>query len=184
SHGAWLVIIAVPAFVALMVAIHRHYERTDQRQAAPPGGVTLPARVHAVVLVSRLNAAAMQALAFARAARPSTLVGLHVQTDRSNPGDLAAEWERRAIPVPLVLVDSPFRDVTGPALEYIQRMHTEHPGDLVAVYLPEYVVTHWWEALLHNQSAITSASAGTSAWVRGTARRAWPWRPRASWSSG
>lgn len=154
SHGAWLVIIAVPAFVALMVAIHRHYERTDQRQAAPPGGVTLPARVHAVVLVSRLNAAAMQALAFARAARPSTLVGLHVQTDRSNPGDLAAEWERRAIPVPLVLVDSPFRDVTGPALEYIQRMHTEHPGDLVAVYLPEYVVTHWWEALLHNQSAM------------------------------
>jgi amino acid transporter len=154
SHGAWLVMIAVPFFVLVMLAIHRHYERTERRQAAPPGGVTLPSRVHAVVLVSRLNAPAMQALAFARAARPSTLVGLHVQTDRSDITGLEDEWERRDIPVPLVIVDSPFRDVTGPAVDYVRRLREAHPGDMVAVYIPEYVVTHWWETLLHNQSAI------------------------------
>jgi amino acid transporter len=154
SHGAWLVMIAIPLFVLLMVGIHRHYERTERRQAAPPGGVTLPARVHAVVLISRLNAPAMQALAFARAARPSTLVGLHVQTERSNIEALAADWDRRGIPVPLVLVESPFRDVTGPAVDYVKRLHAEHPGDMIAVYVPEYVVSRWWETLLHNQSAI------------------------------
>jgi amino acid transporter len=154
THGAWLVIVAIPLFVLLMSSIHRHYERTEDRQAAPPGGVVLPARVHAVVLVSRINAPAMQALAFARAARPSTLVGLHVQTDRSDVGTLSDEWTRRDIPVPLVVVDSPFRDVTGPAVEFVRRLHEEHPGDMIAVYIPEYVVSHWWETLLHNQSAI------------------------------
>ncbi len=154
SHGAWLIIIAVPAFVVVMLLIHRHYDRTDDRLAAPPGGLALPARVHSVVLVSRLNAPALQALAFARAARPSTLVGLHVQTDRSNVAALEHLWEQRDVPVPLVVVESPFRDVTGPAVDYVRRLKAEHPGDMVAVYIPEYVVRHWWEGLLHNQSAI------------------------------
>lgn len=154
THGAWLVVVAIPLIVMLMLAIHRHYQTTEERQAAPPGGVVLPARVHAVVLVSRVNAPAMRALAFARAARPSTLIGLHVQTDRSDIEQLSAEWDRRGIPVPLVVVDSPYRDVTGPAVDVIRRMHEEHPGDMIAVYIPEYVVRHWWETLLHNQSAI------------------------------
>jgi amino acid transporter len=154
SHGAWLVIIAIPLFFVLMLGIHRHYERADRRQTAPPGGVTLPSRVHAVVLISRLNAPAMKALAFARAARPHSLVALHVQTDRSDVDTLGQSWEQRDIPVPLVIVDSPYRDVTGPAVDYVRRLHAEHPGDMVAVYVPEYVVSHWWETLLHNQSAI------------------------------
>jgi amino acid transporter len=154
SHGAWLVIIAVPMFVVLMLAIHHHYQRAEARQVAPPGGVTLPSRVHSVVLVSRLNAPAMQALAFARAARPFSLVGLHVQTDRSDIDDLRDAWDQRAIPVPLVIVDSPYRDVTGPAVDFVKRLKAHHPGDMVAVYIPEYVVSHWWETLLHNQSAI------------------------------
>jgi amino acid transporter len=154
SHGAWLVIIAVPVFVVLMLAIHQHYVHTDERQVAPPGGVRLPSRVHSVVLISRLNAPAMQALAFARAARPSSLVALHIQTDRSDVGELAASWEQRGIPVPLVIVDSPFRDVTGPAVDYVKRLRGDNPGDMVAVYVPEYVVSHWWETFLHNQSAI------------------------------
>jgi hypothetical protein len=116
--------------------------------------VTLPSRVHSVVLISRLNAPAMQALAFARAARPFSLVGLHVQTDRSDVGELSDAWDQRGIPVPLVIVDSPFRDVTGPAVDYVKRLRGDHPGDMVAVYIPEYVVSHWWETFLHNQSAI------------------------------
>lgn len=154
SHGAWLIIVVIPLLVLLMYGIHRHYVRTDTLLAAPPGAITLPPRVHAIVLVSRINTPAMQALAYARAARPDTLIGLHVQTDRSNVVALEGAWEQRGIPVPLVVVDSPFRDVTGPIVEYVKRVKAEHPGDLVAVYIPEYVVRHWWESLLHNQSAI------------------------------
>ena len=154
GHGAWLVIIAVPVFVLLMLGINRHYQRTDRRLAAPGGGFTLPSRVHSVVLVSRLNAPALQALAFARAARPSSLVGLHVQTERSDVHALEEAWEQRDVPVPLVVVDSPYRDVTGPIVDFIRRLKADRPGDMVAVYIPEYVVRHWWEGLLHNQSAI------------------------------
>jgi amino acid transporter len=154
SHGAWLVIVAVPLFVWLMLAINRHYESADLRLAAPDGGVRLPSRVHAVVLVSRLSAPAMQALAYARATRPGSLVGLHVALDAAATGGLRADWLRRQIPVPLVVIDSPYRDVTGPVLEYVANLHRDSPRDIVTVFVPEYVVRHWWEHLLHNQSAL------------------------------
>lgn len=154
THGAWIVLIAVPLLVWLMAGIHRHYRRNDAALAAPAAGITLPSRVHAVVLISRINYPAMQALAYARAARPSTVIGLHVQTERSQVEQLITDWDRREIPVTLVVVDSPYRDVTTPVVEYVRNLKKSSPRDIVAVYLPEYVVGHWWEALLHNQSAV------------------------------
>ena len=120
SHGAWLVMVAIPVFVGLMLGIRRHYEAADLRLSPPEGGVRLPSRVHAVVLVSRLNAPALQALAYARATRPSTIVGLHVQLDAQSTSRLEAEWLNRQIPVPLTVVASPYRDVTGPVLDYVR----------------------------------------------------------------
>ena len=154
THGAWLVIVAVPMFVLLMVAIRRHYRKVDAQLAPSPHGVALPSRVHGVVLLSRVNAPALQALAYARATRPSSLVALHVQTDRSNVQQLMDVWETLQVPVPLTIVESPFRDVTGPVLDYVRNIRRESPRDIVAVFVPEYVVTAWWETLLHNQSAL------------------------------
>jgi hypothetical protein len=154
THGAWLVILAIPLFVGLMLGIKRHYERTDARLAPPDGGVKLPSRVHAVVLVSRLNAPAVQALAYARATRPSTLVALHVDLHPESTQALEQAWAKREIPVPLVNVVSPYRDVTGPVIEYVRGLHRDGPRDIVAIFVPEYVVRHWWEHVLHNQSAL------------------------------
>ena len=154
SHGAWLVMVAIPVFVALMLGIKRHYEMADLRLSPPEGGVRLPSRVHAVVLISRLNAPALQALAYARATRPSTIVGLHVELDPGFTSRLEAEWLNRQIPVPLTAVASPYRDVTGPVLDYVRNIRRESQRDIVAVFVPEYVVRHWWEHLLHNQSAL------------------------------
>ncbi len=154
SHGAWMVILAVPVFLVLMVAIKRHYRATDRRLAAAPGGVTLPSRVHGIVLVSRLHAPTIQALAYARATRPSTLVAVHVQTDGSDVESLEREWLDRAIPVPLIILDSPYRDITGVFIDYVHRISRDSPHDIVSVFIPEYVVRHPWETLLHNQSAL------------------------------
>ncbi len=152
-HGAWIVVLAIPLFLSLMLAIHTHYARSDRRLTAAPGGVRLPSRVHAVVLVSRINAQSMQALAYARGTRPSSLTGLHVVLDEAVTQELKAEWTEREIPVPLEIVDSPFRDLTGPVVDRIRRIHRASPRDLVAVFVPEQVVLHWWEGLLHNRSA-------------------------------
>jgi len=64
------------------------------------------------------------------------------------------EWGEREIPVPLTVLDSPYRDVTDPVLDYIRHIRRQSPRDVVSVFIPEYVVGHWWEHLLHNQSAL------------------------------
>jgi hypothetical protein len=154
THGAYIVVIAMPALFVLMRAIKRHYDRVAVELRPAPAGVTLPSRVHAVVLVSRLHAPTLQALAYARATRPSTLVALTAQTSPEETRALQREWADRDIPVELVVLDSPYRDVTGPILDYIGHIRRSSPRDVVAVFIPEYVVGHWWEHLLHNQSAL------------------------------
>ena len=67
---------------------------------------------------------------------------------------LQEEWERHGIPVPLKMLDSPYREITRPILDYVKTLRRESPRDVVTVFIPEYVVGHWWEHLLHNQSAL------------------------------
>ena len=70
THGAWIVVLAMPAVFWVMTAIRRHYDRVDAELRPGPAGVTLPSRIHAVVLVSKLHTPTLRALAFARATRP------------------------------------------------------------------------------------------------------------------
>jgi len=154
THGAWIVVVAMPVLYALMVGVKRHYEHVDTELAPPAGGVALPSRVHGIVLVSRLHTPTLRALAFARATRPSTLTALTVQADRAETEQLVTDWNARGIPVELTVLDSPYRDITRPALDYIASLRRESPRDIVVVFVPEYVVAHWWEHALHNQNAL------------------------------
>ncbi len=152
-HGAWIVCLAIPAFFALMRSIKRHYEHVDNALSRR-GRTTLPSNVHAVVLISRLHQPAMNAISFARATRPSSIVALTVQTDPKESRNLMDEWRALDIPLPLVVVDSPFREITRPIVEYVSNVQRHSPRDVVSVFVPEYVVTHWWEHILHNQTAL------------------------------
>jgi hypothetical protein len=154
THGAWLVVIAMPLIFGLMKAIERHYRKVAAELAPDPGGMVLPSRIHAVVLVSRLHKPTLRALAYARATRPDTLTALTVASSPQEVRALRADWAERGVPVPLAELDAPYRDITGPVLEYIADFRRRHPRDLIAVYIPEYVVGRWWEQLLHNQSAL------------------------------
>jgi amino acid transporter len=154
THGAYLVVIAMPAIFGLMKAIERHYRHVADELAPDPGGMVLPARIHAVVLVSKLHKPTLRALAYARATRPDTLTALTVASSPDDLTALQAEWADRGIPVPLTELDAPYRDITGPVLDYVAGLRKDRPRDLVVIYLPEYVVGHWWEQLLHNQSAL------------------------------
>jgi amino acid transporter len=154
THGAYIVVIAIPAMVALMLSVKNHYDGVARQQVPTVAGVPLPSRVHAFVLVSGLTVAALRAIAYARATRPSTLVALTVRTNPLETSQLMDEWNARGIPVPLTVLDSPYRDITRPALEHIARVRRESPRDVVAVFIPEYIVEHWWEQALHNQSAL------------------------------
>jgi hypothetical protein len=154
THGAWIVTIAMPLLFVTMRGIRRHYDRVTAEITPGPAGVNLPSRIHAIVPVSRLLLPTLQALAFARATHPSTLTAVTVQVDDSETHALAEEWQKRDIPVELEIIDSPYREVTSPLLEYIRNIQRESPRDAVCVFIPEYVVGHWWEHLLHNQIAL------------------------------
>lgn len=155
THGAYLVVIAMPLLYLLMSRIKGHYDRVA-RELVGSGDekVTLPSGVHAVVLVSRLHKPTMRALSYARATRPQKLEAITVSVDPGDSTELSAEWARRKIPVPLRVLDSPYREITRPVLMYVRGLRRASPRDLVTVYVPEYVVGHWWENLLHNQSAL------------------------------
>jgi amino acid transporter len=154
SHGAYLVVIAIPVLFVMMRAIRRHYDRVAVELAPEPGGMVLPSRVHAIVLVSRLHRPTLRALAYAWATRPDTLTALTVAVTPEEVAQLRKEWEERDIPVPLTVIDSPYRDITGPVLSYIAGLSRGRPRELIVIYIPEYVVGRWWEHLLHNQSAL------------------------------
>ena len=155
TKGAWIVVVAMPLIYLLMRAIRRHYDRVATELATTDEDkITLPTRVHALVLVSKIHKPTLRALAYARATRPSVLEAITVNVDDEAAADLAAEWERRAIPVTLKVLDSPYREITRPIIEYVKRLRSETPNDVVTVYVPEYVVGHWFEQLLHNQSAL------------------------------
>jgi amino acid transporter len=154
THGAWIVVIAMPLVFALMTSIRRHYDHVNVEVAPTPAGALLPSRIHVIVLVAKLHAPTLRALAFARATRPHSLTALTVRTSADETEQLMREWTQRDVPVPLTVLDSSYRDVTRPVLQHITNMRRESPRDIVSVFIPEYVVGHWWEQVLHNHSAL------------------------------
>ncbi len=157
THGAWVALLGMVIFYATMTAIRRHYDHVAAELAAPEGpadDLVRPSRVHSVVLVSKIHRPALRALAYAKLLRSDSLEALSVNVDPAETKALREEWERRGIDVPLKVLDSPYREITRPIIEYVKSLRKESPRDAVSVIIPEYVVGHWYEHLLHNQSAL------------------------------
>ncbi|MDN5747648.1 MAG: APC family permease [Pseudonocardia sp.] len=154
TRGAWIAIVAMGVFYLLMRAVQKHYDRVSAELVADEGDGVLPSRNHAIVLVSTLHKPTLRAVAYARATRPDVLEAVTVNVDDSDTRTLVRDWEKRRIPVPLKVVESPYREITKPVLDYVRRIRSTNPRDVVTVFIPEYVVGHWWEQILHNQSAL------------------------------
>jgi len=155
--GAWIAILAMSALFAMMKLIHRHYDRVSRELASLEDDdheIVLPSRNHAVVLVSKLHLPTLRALAYARATRPDTLEAITVSVDDAETRQLVHRWQESDISVPLKVIASPYREITRPVLDYVKRVGKESPRTVVTVFIPEYVVGHWWEQILHNQSAL------------------------------
>ncbi|MEG0213272.1 MULTISPECIES: APC family permease [unclassified Glutamicibacter] len=155
-HGAWLAVLGIAALMLIMDSLQRHYQKVDDELAVDEdvAATALPSRVHALVLVSTVRKPVLRALAFARASRPSKLEAIIVDVERSKTEKTLRDWERLQIPVPITALASPYRDIPGALIEHIRSIKRESPRELIVVYIPEYVVGHWWEQLVHNQTAL------------------------------
>ncbi len=156
SHGAWVSVVGMALFYGVMTAIRRHYDLISEELS--PGDIpeetVRPSRVHAIVLVSKIHKPTLRALAYARLLRSDSLEAVSISVDEAETRQLRVEWDERGLEVPLKILESPYREVTRPIIEYVKRLRAESPRDVVSVYIPEYVVGHWYEQLLHNQSAL------------------------------
>jgi amino acid transporter len=158
-HGAWVVILLIPAFVWMFHTIHRHYVSVAQQlslEGLKPDkwtGLASRKRMKVLVLISGVHRGTLAALRFARSlSKDVTAVIVDVEprvTDR-----VREKWPTWGQAVPLVVLDSPYRSTIGPLLDYLDEVDRKEPerGPAVVV-LPEFVPARWWHELLHNQTA-------------------------------
>ena len=158
AAGAWLSLGMIALMVGGMVVTRRHYDAVDAALDVPLNAesvadvAALPSRVHAIVYVERVRRPAVRALSYARAGRPSTIEALTVNNDRAALEIVKKRWYALGIPVPLSVIDSPYRDTVDAVVSYIRRRRKKSPRDILVVYLPEFVVKHWWQRLLHRRT--------------------------------
>jgi amino acid transporter len=152
--GAWIPAVLIPIIVYGFRRIKRHYDAVRSALRVEPTD-HVPRHSHTVViLVGSVNLGVLKAVAYARSMRPDRLVAISVVTSAEEETAVVDAWERFELPVELRTIFSPFRDLTGPVMALIDELDDERPDDVVTVVIPEFVVEHWWDQALHNQSAL------------------------------
>jgi amino acid transporter len=154
-YGAYWAVLAMAGVFVVMRGIKSHYQKVAKETAV--GSVDarlLPSRVRAVIMVQEVNKPTVRAVNFARATRPSSIEAVTVAVDEAETRAIVAHWDEQGLEIPLKVISSPYREVTGPFLNYVRSIRSDNPRDVVCVYIPEYIVGRWWEQILHNQTAL------------------------------
>jgi len=156
--GAYLVVILVPVLVAMMLFIRRQYTRSAEELAVRPNMIAQPPirEERVIVPIPGLNRAVIHAINVARSI-DDDVRAVYIADDPAEAARVRAAFERQVPGVPLVVVESPYRALSGPLLAYLDVLDKAWPPDrpepITFVVIPEYVARSWWERLLYNQSA-------------------------------
>lgn len=153
-YGAWIPVVVIPLIVLVFQRIHRHYLTTDRRLAAEPGEKVRRRTNTVVVLVGKVTKGSLTAIAYARSLNPDRLVAVTVVADAAEQERIDAQWQDHQISVELVTLYSPYRELTRPILRYLDDVDARHEDDFITVIVPEFALKHWWQQVLHNQSAL------------------------------
>jgi amino acid transporter len=154
TEGAFIPVIVIPLIVYGFHHIHRHYERFNSELAIDPTDPPPPVKNSVVILVGRMHRGVPAAVAYAEALHPHHLVAITVETDPEETPRIMADWTALGFDVPLVVVPSPYREITTPILEYLDELDSRWGDDIITVIIPEFIVHKWREQFLHNQSAL------------------------------
>ena len=163
-EGAWIVVILIPLLVMMFLATSRHYQRVERERVSDIPVRPQDIRHRVIVPIAGLDRAAIQSLAYARSITKH-VIAVHVAIDEADAIRVREAWERwqkhlaEEEETQLIIIESPYRSLSRPLLAYIDTVHELFPADTVTVILPEFVVAHWWEHLLHNQTALRLKTA-------------------------
>jgi len=159
--GAWLVVVAIPLLVTLFAVIHQHYQYVAQRlsiqELAPRSYISVPKPeiiTHpAVVVVGQLNRGTVEALDYARTIADE-IVAVHVDIGSTDRQKLQEKWQNLESDIPLQIIDSPYRSVIEPIVDFIGQFQESHPGVFTTIIIPVFVPRNWWDSILHNQTTL------------------------------
>lgn len=153
-RGAWIVAVLIPVLIAGFRAVNRHYARVSDELARPRNVRAHHDITHTIVVpIAAVNSVAEQTISYARSLS-TNVTAVHVANDEEDIPPMRDAWTTLANGVPLVIIESPYRALVGPLLSYLDAVEAQRPQDTVTVVLPEFVARHWWEHILHNQSAL------------------------------
>ncbi len=153
THGAYIVFVIGPILYVLMLGVNRYYRNVERDLTVDDTTVFGSSGDHAIVLVGRMQKPTLKALDYAIAARHESLEAVHCSIDDEQTAQLKKQWKKMNIQVPLKVIQSPYRDISFPLIKYIKRRRKSHGAEVVTVYMPQFIVGHWWENLLHNHKA-------------------------------
>lgn len=153
THGAWIVFVLMPILFLLMMGVNRYYRDVAKEVEVDATTMFGSQGDHAIVLVGKMQKPVLKALDYAIAARHESLEAVHVSIDDEETKQIKRDWTRMNIKVPLRIVSSPYRDLSYPLIAYIKGRRKEHGSEVTTIYMPQYIVGHWWEGLLHNHKA-------------------------------
>lgn len=153
-HGAWIVVVVIPLLVFMFRAIHKHYVGVAKQLSTEGLEELRPIKNAVIVPISGIHRGVVCALQYAKAIAPDHVQAVYVDFDEEATTKLREKWERWGAGVPLVVLPSPYRELTRPLLRYIARLERKNGDRLVTVLLPEFVPAKWWQHLLHNQSSL------------------------------
>ena len=151
THGAYLVFFAIPVLAFLMMGVKRYYRDVEHEIAIDDTTKFGATGDLAIVLVNRLQKPVIKAIDYAIAAKHGKTLAVHVAVASDDAAQLQKEWADHLVPIPLVIVESPFRSFAQPVTQFITQYREKHGSSVVTVYLPQYIVGHWWETFLHNR---------------------------------
>ena len=154
SQGAWIVVLLIPALVTAFVAVRRHYDHVARQLSIdglrPEPGLS----AHTVlVLVGDLHRGVLRAIQYAQSLSPAPKA-VYVELDPERTRRLEERWTRWGIGLALVVLNSPYRSLLGPLVDYIDQLQARDPDRIVTIILPEFVPARWWQQILHNQTAL------------------------------
>ncbi|QNA94075.1 APC family permease [Microbacterium sp. Se63.02b] len=153
THGAYLVFFAIPVLAFLMMGVKRYYRDVEHEIAIDDTTKFGATGDLAIVLVNRLQKPVVKAIDYAIAAKHGKTLAVHVAVASDDATALQQEWADHLVPIPLVIVESPYRSFAQPITQFIKQYREKHGSSVVTVYLPQYIVGHWWESFLHNRRA-------------------------------
>ncbi|MEU4013780.1 APC family permease [Microbacterium sp. NPDC028030] len=153
THGAYLVFFAIPVLAFLMMGVKRYYRDVEHEIAIDDTTRFGASGDVAIVLVNHLQKPVMKAVDYAIAAKHDKTLAVHVAVSAEDAAKVQQEWADHLVPVPLVIVESPYRSFAQPITQFIKQYREKHGSSVVTVYLPQYIVGHWWESFLHNRRA-------------------------------